>query len=206
MDRCRGGVPLWIGRKLLWFLRCRSSGVTVTMCIIVSHGVLSKCTEYVHMISVVFVQLWGFASRVCLNAGPLDSLRSHCLARHSVGEQGEKGSSALLCCGFSVQGKTNFSRVSSFLCKGGKCNHLSSKFTDVDRLFIHLLSAWIHFRKDETASWEDANRYWKQGKSGQTSLFWSALVYCYKCCFNQNLLLCVQFCGPGVTGKQSFVN
>lgn len=58
-----------------------------------------------------------------------------------LSEEGDKGSSGPLCFGFSAQEKTNFSRVSSFLCKEGKCNHLSSQFTDVDRLFIHLLSA-----------------------------------------------------------------
>lgn len=182
--------------ELQW--QCASLSVTVSY-----QSVLNMCTwflwclcscEGLHPVCVWMQDLW-------IHSGAPAWHVTVCLS-----EQGEKGSSALLCCGFSVQGKTNFSRVSSFLCKGGKCNHLSSKFTDVDRLFIHLLSAWIHFRKDETASWEDANRYWKQGKSGQTSLFWSALVYCYKCCFNQNLLLCVQFCGPGVTGKQSFVN
>lgn len=61
---------------------------------------------------------------------PLLGMSGVCLS-----EEGEKGSSGLLCFSFSMQGKTNFSRVSFFLCKEGKCNHLSSKFTDVDKAF-----------------------------------------------------------------------
>lgn len=42
---------------------------------------------------------------------------------------------------FPAREKTKLFKSSSFLYKGGKCNRLSPKFIDVDRLFIHLLSA-----------------------------------------------------------------
>lgn len=51
------------------------------------------------------------------------------------------GCLGLLVCFFPVREKTKFFKVSSFLYKGGKCNHLSPKFIDVDRLLIHLLNA-----------------------------------------------------------------
>lgn len=53
---------------------------------------------------------------------------------------------------FPEWGKTKFFKVSFFLYKAGKCNNLSPEFIDVDRLFIHLLSACIHFKTDETTN------------------------------------------------------